>query len=57
MDHSTRLAAGQTMAAWEEKIPAIAQIRRGEEALWLRGKKPPFYGRFSHGWILPKNLT
>ena len=42
MDHSTRLAAGQTMAAWEEKIPAIAQIRRGEEALWLRGKKPPF---------------
>ena len=42
MDNAPRIVAGKTLAAWEAEIPALTQIRRGEEALWLRGKKPPF---------------
>ena len=42
MENASKSIAGKALAAWESEIPAIARIRRGEEALWLRGQKPPF---------------
>jgi D-serine dehydratase len=40
--NDSALIAGKTAAEWERDIPVLAKLRRGEEALWMRGEKPAF---------------
>ena len=42
MENPQTRAEKKSPAEWAKEIPVTEQIARGEEALWLRGEKPPF---------------
>ena len=56
MDNAPRIVAGKTLAVWESEIPVLALIRRGEETLWLRGKKPPFSEAIKNSALTAKDV-
>ncbi len=37
-----KMMAGKSLCEWKREIPVIDKLSKGEEALWLRGEKPPF---------------